>query len=255
MIPDRPQDPEGPSRPDSTGPARQDRQDQEDLQDAAPPEPGAPPSEDTGATAPTDSADPETAREGEASAAEPEPDSLPDGIALVEPEQDDPPGTPDDPTLHAETEARLRAVSAAYHNLKAEMRALQDRVERQREDQRRRHRGEVVAAVFEPVQNLRRSIEAFQRSQVADEVVEGLTMILDQFIDAFGKLGLEEIPGAGARFDPIIHEAMGTVPVTDPAQDGVVLQVFDTGYRIGRQVIQPARVIIGTYRAPEPAEE
>ena len=108
-------------------------------------------------------------------------------------------------------------------------------------------------AVFEPVQNLRRSIEAMQKTEVAPSVLEGLELVLGQFVDALRKLGLEEILATGAAFDPSIHDAMGTVLVTDKAQDGLVIHVYDVGYRIGTQVIQPARVIIGQYREPADA--
>lgn len=155
----------------------------------------------------------------------------------------------EDPRL-VEAEARLRALSAAYRNLQEEMRAYRDRVARLEEEKDRRRRGEAVVAVFEPVQNLRRSIDAIRRSQAEEAIQQGLDLVLGQFNEALRKLGLEEISAAGAAFDPTIHEAMGTVMVADPAMDGKVVHVFDTGYRIGNQVIQPARVIIGQYREP-----
>jgi len=142
-------------------------------------------------------------------------------------------------------EARLRTVSAAYRAQQDEIQAIRSRLERQAAADAERRRGEVVATLFEPAQNLRRSIKALTDAGIAEEFVSGLSMTLQQIMDGFHKLGLEEVPGRGAKFDPNLHEAIAMTPVTDPALDGVVLDVFSTGYRIGNRLIAPARVIIG----------
>ena len=40
-------------------------------------------------------------------------------------------------------------------------------------------------------------------------------------------------------------EAMSVVPVTDPAQDGVVIATMKPGYRIGDREVRPALVVVG----------
>jgi molecular chaperone GrpE len=148
-------------------------------------------------------------------------------------------------------EARLRAVSSAYRDKQREFSEFRERNERLREETNRVLKGEVVTVVFEPVQNLRRSIEAIGRMGVGDEVRQGLAMVFEQFMTALRKLGLEEIRAEGLPFDPGLHEALASMPVPEASLDGKVIQVFDAGYRIGSQVIQPARVVVGTWREPE----
>ena len=75
-------------------------------------------------------------------------------------------------------------------------------------------------------------------------------MVYHQFLDSLKRLGLEEVPGVGSRFDPSVHEAIATAPVTDPGADNSVVNVFSAGYRIGSRLIRPARVVIGSYSAP-----
>jgi molecular chaperone GrpE len=114
-------------------------------------------------------------------------------------------------------------------------------------DQRvERKAGELIEQFFEPVQNLRRSLQAKEADPTA--TIAGLEMILQQFTEVLAKLGLQEIPALGVPFDPSIHEALATMPVTDPAQDGKVILVHATGYRIGDRVLQPAQVVIGKLR-------
>jgi molecular chaperone GrpE len=163
----------------------------------------------------------------------------------------------DDPLLGrlstqlADTEARLRAVSAAYRELQGEIVSIRQRTERLQEERDRVRRGEIVMGIFEPVQNLKRSLAAITAMDLPEEVPEGLRMIVSQFMAALKKLGLEEIVGLGEPFDPNVHEALAVVSVTDASQEGIVLQVYESGWRIGSQVIQPARVIIGAFHEPE----
>lgn len=151
-----------------------------------------------------------------------------------------------------ELQARLRAVSAAYAKVQEEIAATRDRLERQAQVKEALRRGEVVGELFDPLQNLKRSLEATRKGATTEDTTIGLEMVVQQFMDAFQKLGLEEVPGRGSRFNPMLHEALMLSPVTDPALDGVVIDVFSTGYRIGDKLIQPARVIVGQLAEEEP---
>ncbi len=145
-----------------------------------------------------------------------------------------------------ELEARLRTVSAAYRQKQEEIESTKRRLEDRATLQEDIRRGEVVASLFDPVENLHRSLEA-SAGQPAEQ---GLRMVYQQFMGALHKLGLEEVPGVGAPFDPSLHEAIATQPVDDPEQDNRIQTVFATGYRIGKRLIRPARVVIGSYTAP-----
>jgi molecular chaperone GrpE len=146
----------------------------------------------------------------------------------------------------AELEARLRQVSAAYREKQEEAAQVRDRLGRQAQLQEEIRRGEVVMALFEPVENLLRSLDAV-KGHAAEA---GLRMVYGQFMEALKKLGLEEVPGVGTRFDPNLHEAIATAPVSETKLDNVVVSVFSSGYRIGARLVRPARVVIGSYTAP-----
>ena len=47
-------------------------------------------------------------------------------------------------------------------------------------------------------------------------------------------------------FDPRVHEAVTTAPAPDAAQDNTVGQVLQPGYRLGEQLLRPARVLVLT---------
>ncbi len=185
--------------------------------------------------------------------AEPSVRDAPDGVRLL-PSEDDEDRT-DELPVESDLEARLRQVSSAYVQLQDEMHAFRERNERVQQERDRRRRGEVVKSMFEPVQNLRRSLEAWGRLDLPTEATQGLELVLEQFQDALRKLGLQAIAGAPVPFDPNIHDAICTMPVQHAALDGHVIQVFEAGYRVESMVIQAARVIIGRYEAPVPEEQ
>jgi molecular chaperone GrpE len=55
--------------------------------------------------------------------------------------------------------------------------------------------------------------------------------------------GVEAVDPAGERFDPTSHEALSTVGA-DGVDSGVVVEVLQKGYKLGDQLIRPARVVV-----------
>lgn len=145
----------------------------------------------------------------------------------------------------ADTEARLRAVSKAYTDQKNEMASFRDRVEAQERLRLQRREFEVAQNFLDPVQNLKRSVEA--GIVEPGSFLDGIRMIHGQFSEAMAKLGLEPVPGVGAPFDPTMHEALAVAPVASEAQDGVVLIVHVEGFMVRGKVLQAAKVVIGKF--------
>lgn len=145
-----------------------------------------------------------------------------------------------------QAQTRLRTVSKGYTDLQAEMKSFKERMEARARLDSELQAFEQVKRFFDPVMNLKRSI-ANPGADVA-QLVDGLRMVHSQFMDALGKLGLEEIPGEGATFDPNLHEALAVTPVDDKDKDGRVLSVHTTGYAVKGRVLQPAQVVIGKYQ-------
>lgn len=179
--------------------------------------------------------------------------------AVVEPELVEVPEDPRDAELAAlskrlaETEGRLRAVSKAYTDQKNEMASFRDRVEAQERIRLQRREFDVAQTFLDPVQNLKRSVEA--GIVEPESFLDGIRMIHGQFSEAMAKLGLEPVPGVGAPFDPTMHEALAVAPVTSEEQDGIVLIVHVEGFMVRGKVLQAAKVVIGKFEdAGEVAE-
>ncbi len=77
-----------------------------------------------------------------------------------------------------------------------------------------------------------------------EQLIGGVKMVRDELVKALQLSGLERIdPKPGDEFDPNQHEAMMRQPAEgiDPNH---VVAVMQTGYRIGDQVLRPAKVAI-----------
>jgi molecular chaperone GrpE len=151
-----------------------------------------------------------------------------------------------------ESEARLRMVSKAYTELQQDMASFHKRVEDQGQLKGNLKAFETVKTFFEPCQNLRRSLH-----DCGDDIgalVAGLRLILQQFDDGLEALGLEEIPGEGAVFNPEYHEALGVTPVPDVSLDGKVIIVHTVGYVVKGKVLQAAQVVVGKCTEEETPE-
>lgn len=96
-----------------------------------------------------------------------------------------------------------------------------------------------TAAAFLPVyDNLERALKA----PCSDEAfLKGVEMTMTQLKDVLGKLGIEEIPALGEKFDANLHNAVMHVD-DDSVEENTVVEVFQTGFKTGEKVIRFAMV-------------
>jgi len=73
--------------------------------------------------------------------------------------------------------------------------------------------------------------------QKPDPFREGLVLIERQIKDALRKLDVKELPGAGAQFDPNLHEAVMHVEDAELGSN-VIIEVFQKGYIYKERVVR-----------------
>jgi molecular chaperone GrpE len=74
-------------------------------------------------------------------------------------------------------------------------------------------------------------------------LVAGIKHVHSDVVAALQRAGIERYSPEGERFDPQFHEAVAQQPV-EGTEPGVVVEVFQRGYRIGDNVVRPARVVV-----------
>jgi molecular chaperone GrpE len=79
-----------------------------------------------------------------------------------------------------------------------------------------------------------------------DPLLGGVRLVLSELKAALARVGVESFSPDGETFDPVLHEAIATVPQPpdDGAASGQVVEVYQPGYRLGENVIRPARVVV-----------
>jgi molecular chaperone GrpE len=132
----------------------------------------------------------------------------------------------------AELEDRLRRTLADMDNLRK--RCARD-IDRERAAERAR-----VAAEWLPiVDNLEL---ALQHAEDIPGLVEGVRAVHQQAVATLARLGFPRFDAVGQQFDPVLHEAMGTVDDGAPAR--TVVAVVRPGYGTPEALLRPAGVVV-----------
>lgn len=109
-----------------------------------------------------------------------------------------------------------------------------------------RGKGELVREVVPVLDDLERAIEAAgldPEGDSEDPLAHGVLLVFRRLREALLRSGIEALDPKGEKFDPEWHEALSTQP-GDGAAPGTILEVMQKGYRLGEQLIRPARVVV-----------
>lgn len=126
-----------------------------------------------------------------------------------------------------------------------ELEAAKARVERDATRAAQEMRETLVAELLPLLDNLDRTIYAAEQAGEAPAIVEGVGLVRSQFASLLARYGVERIEARHQPFDPALHDAIGTVPVTHPASHNVVVDQVEPGYRFGDRLLRPAKVVVG----------
>ena len=109
-----------------------------------------------------------------------------------------------------------------------------------------RGKGELARDVVSALDDLERAIEAAgldPEGDSEDGLSHGVLLMFRSLRDALGRNGIEAIDPEGEKFDPMVHEALST-QAAEGVEPGTVVEVMQKGYRLGDQLIRPARVVV-----------
>lgn len=152
----------------------------------------------------------------------------------------------------AEKDKQLQDTLTKYRQAASEFEESRLRLRREISKDIERARRDVISELLEVLDNLDRALDATGPQATAESVLQGVDMVRRQFLTKLESLGVTRLDVTGQSFDPSLHEAITSVPASDPAQDGRIVGVVRHGYRIGDEVLRPASVAVG--QAATPAE-
>jgi molecular chaperone GrpE len=111
-----------------------------------------------------------------------------------------------------------------------------------------RSKAELALGIIGVIDNLERAlaavgIEPGDEQPPAEPLAEGFFLTYRELCAVLGRAGVESFDPAGERFDPTWHEALQKLPV-EASEPGTVVETLQKGYRLGEQLIRPARVVV-----------
>lgn len=188
------------------------------------------------------------------------PDTTEKARAAEQPAAAEQPEATEQPKETDGLEARIAALEKdkkdtwdRYLRAAADLENLRKRQKREMDDARLESKGRVLKEMLPVVDNLERAIEHATAHAGTNPIVEGVQLVLRQFLTAFERLDVTPIEAGGLPFDPNLHEAISQQESDAPP--GTVVQVLQRGYKSGDRLLRPALVVVAKARpAPPPAE-
>src|SRR5688500_8462277 len=138
--------------------------------------------------------------------------------------------------LRAENEELIDTLQ----RVKAEFDNYRKRAARDQESLVARAHERLVKELLPVVDDLERALDAAEQHEEA-KLEQGVRLVHRALADALSREGLAEVETDG-KFDPHVHEALLTQP--SEAEEGLVIEVLQKGYRLGDRVLRPARVVV-----------
>ena len=165
------------------------------------------------------------------------------------------------PSYVEELEARTKAAEKQVQEVQSRFDQLRQQLQRETDETRVRlnrsadERAEAgkarfIQSLLPVMDDLDRAIDAAVKEGSSDAILQGIRSIASSFHNALTSAGVEPIAAVGEPFNPELHEAVDTEE-TDPEMDGIVVDEYSRGFRIGDRLLRPSRVKVG--RAPENA--
>jgi|ERR1051325_8718660 molecular chaperone GrpE len=165
------------------------------------------------------------------------------------------------PSYVEELEARTRAaeqkaadVQSRFEQVRAELKRetdeLRQRLARNADERVAREKAAFLSSLLPVVDNLQRAIEAAESGGSQEALLDGLRGTVSGFENVLAQTGAEPVEALGQQFDPELHEAVDTTEV-EPERDNTVTAQYSRGYKIGNQLLRPARVQVGRAKGEE----
>ena len=160
--------------------------------------------------------------------------------------------SPKEPTL----EEQLAEMKNSYLRALAESENYRKRMARELQDTREQTRIKTIGEMVGIYDLLQMAVEHASKSTDVASLRQGLEMSFGEFKRMLKGMGVEVLDAVGQPFDPAIHEAMSTLN-SDEVPEGVVMQQWKPGFKIGEKLLRPATVVVskGPANPPPAAEE
>lgn len=146
-------------------------------------------------------------------------------------------------TKIADLEKQCKELQDKYLLAKADLDNARKRFLKDKEDVRIQTTQFVCLPIITLFDSFKMGLESAQKCNVAQEVLKGFQMILQQFQESLKALGIEEINPQNEAFNPHLHDAVSTCFHETVAEDHII-HVVRVGYKLGDRLLRAASVVV-----------
>jgi len=147
--------------------------------------------------------------------------------------------------LVAQLQQDLADTKDALLRKAAELENVRKRVQKERISLFEDARIQALQDILPIAEDMNRTLEASTQTEIDPSFLQGVQMVADKFQQLFERYGVESINETQVPFNVDLHDAMLRQPAGDESiPSNTVLQVLESGYKIGNRVIKHAKVIV-----------
>jgi molecular chaperone GrpE len=134
-----------------------------------------------------------------------------------------------------------------FLRFRAEFANYKKRVEREQIEYSDYLKGELVKKLLPVLDDFDHMMDKSEGKDSKGSILEGAQMIHGKFLDILKDYGVEKIESLGKQFDPQVHEALMMEKIDDETKNGVVINVYQEGYKLKDKLLRPSKVIVGDF--------
>ncbi|MBX7148918.1 nucleotide exchange factor GrpE [bacterium] len=135
----------------------------------------------------------------------------------------------------------------------AEFENSKKRMQREKEEMTKYSNEKILNELFPILDNLEMTVFHGKtgKGDAKDPFIEGVAMVIKQFVSVLDKYGVEVVSGEGLPFNPHVQEAIGYED-SDCIPPGNVVTVHRKGYLLNKRLVRPASVTVAKEAGEEP---
>ena len=134
---------------------------------------------------------------------------------------------------------------AKYYYLAAEVENMRKRSEREKENLLKFGNEKILSSLLTVVDNFDLTVNALKNDNddKVQNIVKGIDMIRNQFLDVLKQNGLTQVESVGKIFDPNFHEAVAQAPAPGKADQEISTE-YQRGYSLNGRLLRAPKVVI-----------
>jgi len=134
---------------------------------------------------------------------------------------------------------------AKYYYLAAEVENMRKRFEREKENLLKFGSEKILSSLVTVVDNFDLTVNALRNDSddKVQNIVKGIDMIRNQFLDVLKQNGLTQVESLGKIFDPNFHEAVAQAPAPGK-EDQEIITEYQRGYLLNGRLLRAPKVVV-----------